>query len=528
MRSPQKANYNALYRLMSSRGTAEKKYLSDAWGDTRSDLEEISFLLGDSRTKLQNFLSTVRKVKRYISSQSFEDSYTQTQKLLTDYRIRFRSVDRALLGMNGAPSVRAIGRFGKLVAQLREFLRNNQVRMGALITSTDWQSPSFLHSGLSQAGRQTNTIYATINDYKRDQHWDAYHYEQAFLHTNIDALVKFPIQVLATSSGMAAFTTILNFLLLEHKSSRPVLVGKSSWFQNRMLLVPAYGKQIVEFDETDEHAILSAVKRHNPSIIFIDSLTNSPEIAVPELSLIIKYLVQHTKEDTYLVIDNTGLAVALQPFRLLLGKRSKLHIIGFESLNKYHQFGMDRVTGGIIYSSGGDTAKLFDYRVHCGTNIPDIVAASLPAPKKNILTGRLARHQRNALILARGMQEWISCHPKSPFSEIVYPGLPGHPSYSGALPLSFTGSFFAVRFRAKYQTVAVYKRFISAVIKSAKKHGSDVAAGSSFGLNGTRVYLTAVRSRPAAPFVRIAAGTEDRMTTEAIKTMFLDALDRFR
>lgn len=502
---------------MASHSDTEKTLYPETWNDIRWDSEEVSYLLRDCLARLEKFLSDIRKVRQHIHVHTYHDLYKEAGRLIFAYRVRYRSISRVrLLLSGGTATLQRINRVRTVLENNREFIRTNQTRIGALITCTDWQSPSYLHTKISQAGRETGTIYPTINDYKRDQHWDAHRFEQAFLKNNIDALIKFPIHVLACSSGMAAFTTILNFLLLEHPSTRPVLVGKSSWFQNRLLLVPAYGKKIIWFDEADTDAIRKAFDAYRPSVIFIDSLTNSPEIAVPDMSVIIKHLAKNAKKDTYLVIDNTGLSVALQPFKMLPGIHSKLRIIGFESLNKYHQSGMDRVTGGIIYSYGKDSAKLFDYRVHTGTNIPDVLAASLPTPNRKILAGRLKRHERNARIISDAFGKWISLHPASPVTGISYPG-----------PLPCAGSYFTVKFRMTYSTVAVYKRFIALVMKTAKRNALDMVAGSSFGLNHTRVYLTAVRSKPATPFIRISAGTEDRLAIEAVKNMFLRVLKDF-
>ena len=482
-------------------------YITESLADYRQDFEELHYLLTDSINRLKRFLSDILKAKKYITHPTYEEITATAHHYIDACRTQIRMVTEC--------------------NQAYEFLRTHQTLIGALITSTDWQSPTFLHATASQAGRQTNSIYATINDYKRDQHWDAHRYEQAFLKANIDGLIKFPIQVCATTSGMAAFTTILNYLMLEHKATRPVLIGKSIYFENKSLIKQAFGDLVVEVDESNTEQVIHAIDQYNPSIVFLDSLTNSPDIAVPDLTVITTHLVAHSKVETYLVLDNTCLSVMFQPYPLVFAKRSKLRLIVFESLNKYHQFGMDRVTGGIVWSYGGDTGKLFDYRVHLGTNIPDLVACSLPTPNRLILTKRLLRHHRNTSIITQSLQEWVTAHPNASVSEIVFPGLPNHPSYDWVKHRSFHGSYFMIRFKKKYRTISSYKRFVTAIIQTAKRSRVNLVSGTTFGTNTTRVYLTAIRSKPNTPFIRVSVGTENKQEVEAIITVFKKVFTRF-
>jgi cystathionine beta-lyase/cystathionine gamma-synthase len=501
--------------------------LNDAIADIHEDLDETLYLVGDNIRRLKTFLGDLKKVKRHIDRATYEHTRIEAEQYIDTFSQYKERIWAGLSSISAlAPSDTLLSETETIVEETRSFLRSYQCRVGALITSTDWQSPTFAHSLRSQAGRQTNTIYATINDYKRDQHWDTYRYERAFLKEYIDAFIKFPIQVWTTSSGMAAFTTILNFLLFEHSDDKPVLTGRSIYFENKALVKSAYGARVIEVEENDTKSVIAAIQTHNPSVIIFDSLTNAPSIPLPDLPAIIRFLTKHVREDTYLVIDNTCLSVTFQPIPLLRGLPSKLHLIVFESLNKYYQFGMDRVTGGILWSAGGNTEKLFDYRIHLGTIMPDVTTASLPTPNRKLLTARLRRHERNASLLSSAMQEWIDTHPKSPLSQIVYPGLPNHPAGGGQMP--FHGSYFIIGFKKKYQTIPSYKRFVSTVIDQAKRSRVDIVSGTSFGLNRTRIYLTAVRSKPATPFVRVAVGTEHRIAIEHVIQVCIRACTRFR
>lgn len=488
--------------------------------DITDDLTETLYLINDRLQLLQKFTKDIQKVRSCITLETFLQVNISAEQFTRQYKELQQRLISALNHVTPTHST--------LCDESREFIRIRQQQVAALITATDWQSPTFVHSQISRAGRQEGTIYATINDYKRDQHWDAHNYERAFVNAYVNNLIKFPIYAYATSSGMAAFSTILNFLLLEKKAVGPVIFGESIWFQNRILLEKAFDGNSILVKESDTKQIIDMIITKQPSILFFDSLENSPDIILTDLEAILKTLVKHATSDTYLVIDNTCLGLFLQPLKYIFGKRSKIRLIVLESLNKYHQFGMDRTTGGIIWSYGGDTIKLFDYRVHSGTNIPDVSVLSLPSPNRKLLTTRLLRHKRNTSQFAERLQAWIRTHPASPFSRIVYPGLPNHQSYAHASRSQFHGCFFSIEFKPFYQSIPVYKKFVTQIIRMAKKNSVDLTSGSSFGLNTSRIYLTAVRSTTTRPFIRISVGTEHAVALESLISIFIKTMEKFR
>ncbi len=472
--------------------------------DRAQNAREITYLLTDADRKLRSFQHAIQKNRRHIPANEYEE----LRQRADIYR---KEIARQII------RVKDTGKDEQTIdrthTEIREYLRTHVLMFAALITSTDWQSPSFTHSLVSQAGRETGSIYATRNDYKRDQHWDAFRYEQAFVKEYVDAWFKLPIHVYATSSGMSAFTTILLFLMGEKKINGPILAGHSIYFENKTLLTELFGDRLIFAEESDANEFVHSVLTHRPSAVFIDSLSNSPEIVVPDISTIIGKLLSRVTRETYLIIDNTGRSIDIQPFSRLFGKRTKLHIIQFESLNKYHQFGMDRTTGGIIVSYGAQTGKLFEYRDHGGTNISDVSAATLPTPNRIMLASRLDRHKRNATLLADTLNRWLKTHPSSPIAGISYPG---------------RGCYMTVGFRENRRNIRCYTKFVTSAITAARRLNVNLTSGTSFGLNTTRVYLTATRSKPYTPFVRIAVGTEHESDMQQVCQAFLHTIEQIR
>ena len=550
--------------------------LQDSFHDLKDDFEELLYLTNYFLSQLNKFSADLRRIEKSIRRETYQMAVKEVKRIskrLEKYKNQITKscvilVSHAIGGAHpesewdaGQASMTVLQRtLTKLEEKKKvyfDLIRTQAGIIGPLITSLDWQSPSFLYSQYSQAGKQTGKIKGTMNDYKRDTHLDEEEFEKAYIREYIDAPFKFGLKALMTSSGMSAFTTIFNFLLMEGKLAGKILLGKSSYFQYKQLVISALSTpgeslratpgvllrpSIIEVDESNTEGIIQSIKNSQPSAIFLDSLCNAKDIPVPDLPVIINFLVKDYKKDVYLVIDNTGLSITYQPFMLtgssiandprssiakLIKKAGKLHLLLFESLMKYVHFGLDRVTGGIIVAKGKDAVKLFEYRKHLGTNIPDDSTYAFPTPNRKMLEKRLKRLGRNASILAASLQEYIDKHPKCSLKKIIYPALIsprgspfGHPRGG------FRGSFFNLAFKKK--NVRLYKRFIETAIKEAKRQKVDLIGGTSFGLNTTRIYLTSLWTKYGEPFVRVSVGTENKLQIEALKKVFVGTINKMK
>ncbi len=496
--------------------------------DFFEDADEILYLVSDAIQKIHIFKTKLKRFTSHLFPETVNRLESESDILIGMYTSINESIRQQMYRVKTEPTVTTLHSAYEHIETAREQIRTHQLQLGALLTCTEWQSPSYAHTLKSQAGIAEGTIEATINDYKRDRHNEEIAYEKAFKRQYIDGLITFPVNVYATTSGMAAFSTILSYLVCEGKLKGTVLIGSSIYFECKILLTQLPNIELIEVDESDADTVLKLIDKHQPSVVVFDSIANMPSVAVVNLDRIVSHLVTHSKKRTILVVDNTCRSIYFQPIPHILGKFGNVSLIVFESLNKYHQFGMDRVTGGIIWCYGGDTGKISNYRVHTGTNIPDIAAATLPTPNRKLLTKKLQRHGRNATYMAQAIHAWIASHPTQAITTIVYPQLPNHPSYSFTKTFSFSGSFITLKFSEKYSTIPSYKRFIRFVLTKAAKRNISLIAGTSFGLHTTRIYLTAIRSEPTTPFVRISVGTEHFSAMQSIVEILIQAISQFK
>jgi cystathionine gamma-synthase len=485
--------------------------LAAALVDLRADFDERLFLCRGAEAKLAAaelelgaaclHEPTRRLLMRQLASS--RRRYRATAEALCSLRDRVRSEP---------PSRALVDELAAEKASLADLLRAEQALLATLVGAADWQSPSFLHSTVPAAGRQTGRIRPHWNDYKRDRHLDADAYERRYLQAMVDGPPS--LRALLTSCGMAAFTTVLSYLALEGKLDGPVLAGEGLYHESRLLLERTLPGRIRFVEERDTSGLLRAIDELEPSAIFLDSLSNTTWMPVPELERVSERL---RDTDVYLIVDNTGLSVSCQPFALAGGS---VRLLVFESLLKYAQLGLDRVNAGVIVAHADDAQLLSDYREHLGTNIPDVAVHALPQPDRRMLERRLARLQRNALFLAGHLREHASARV-----EIVYPGLPTHACARAAARLAFRGGCLSIVFRERDGCLERERALVETAVAEAARRGVALLAGSSFGFDTTRIYLTAAGAERGEPFVRVAAGTEHRLALEPLAAALAAAVE---
>jgi cystathionine beta-lyase/cystathionine gamma-synthase len=475
--------------------------------DIAEDYELLEYLVSDLTGKLTRAEKRLHLIKKTQSPSSINSSLDLLHHLMkrclsTETLISTQKNILTQKQQNG----QTIDTHTRESRALFETIRTLTHSAGPAITSSDWQSPSYDASGYLESGRQTGNIHATQNDYKRDQHEDAFAYEQLFCREYIDAPLKYQIHIHATHSGMAAFSTILAFLIGQHHIKDSILVGSNVYFEVKQLLQSLLKEQYHEVDETDMHAMKEAIERWKPDAVFVDTIGNTPTMTVTHIRNVLATIRKASKKDIYCVIDNTTTSIFVQPFSPLFLQPSRVHVITFESLNKFHQFGMDGVFGGIICSKGGDTINLFNYRRNLGTNISDMAVLNLPTPNRNLLIKRMKRIERNAMIIATELDEACTSS-KTSIDHIVYPGLETHPNHI-ALD-GFAGPFLTLAYKHNRQSIRILNATATQFLKNAKKEKIPLVAGTSFGLWTTRIYQTATNTKETTPFLRISPGSEN-------------------
>jgi cystathionine beta-lyase/cystathionine gamma-synthase len=390
-----------------------------------------------------------------------------------------------------------------------EEIRSAYLARAAKLVICDYQSPSYLTSQEALAGRREGAIMGNINDYTRDQHDLSRAYEKKFASEYLPKQLLVPLEPYVTSSGMAALSTVIAMLHRKHGVSQTIMVGKHSYFQNLEALSNSFVNVII-FDEIDELEWQRTIKKEQPLAVFVDSMCNEGELTAPPIFRIAAWMKNNVKKESYLVLDNSMVATAF-PFRKLLGYKSlKLNIVVWESLNKYYQFGMDRTTGGIVWGNFKLSMKMLHARFHAGTILSDIQTAMLPTPNYRVMKQYLERIENNALLMQGLLAEMVS---KKRVKEVI----------RAQTEYGFNGAQIVIEF-VKNPAYEQIQKMIKKMIIKARREGIQLAAGTSFGMPNTRVYLTARQTGFAKMFLRISVGTEETETIERLAEVIASSL----
>lgn len=475
--------------------------------DLKIDYDLLLYLTQDYLEKLSALKAGIKRQAKVLPVVS--PVYTHTDRFVTLLSEKSQQLKLNLkLISSDNFSLDSSVRYIEFKYQTYNLLRSISEIIGALCTSLYWLSPSYMSSQESQAGMENGKIKVGVNDYKRDYHYPAISYERKFIQQYIDSPFKAAIMAYAVNSGMAAFTTILNMIRASDTlSGGRIIAGKSTYFEALNLLQTVFGSRLVLVDESNPTQVVKTIKQVKPKILFFDTLGNTPQMPFSPISLIIKAVNMNCPKNSYLVIDNTGMSIHFQPFAKSLNILPKNNILIYESLNKFHQFGLDRVLGGIIYGTGPQVNRIFDTRKTTGTNITPVSAFTLPTPNRKKLEQKLERHSRNTQILVQELHQHLSTHTHNLINRIIHPDLDTHTTHG--IKKEFRGGFFMLQAVQNNKKLAKnYIRFTDKTLQIARKSHVTLLAGTSFGLPITRIYPTALAAGNTLPFLRISPGME--------------------
>jgi cystathionine beta-lyase/cystathionine gamma-synthase len=491
-----------------------------ALADLADDLDELHQLAQSRLQRLRSARCELEKARRGFLPRTFRTELAQLRSAEETFTSYERALSDWLYDMSrGAVPVDHLRR---VKSEYADLLRLQQGVTAALIAGSDWQSPVIEGAGYPTAGRHSGEVTEHLDDYKRDRHPGARSLEESYLREYVDVPAGLEVRALMTTCGMSAFTTILHYLCTTLDQTRAVVASRGMYHECRALLADSrLGEQVHWVDDTDTAEIIGACRRLRPAALFLDSICNSKGLAVADSQAILLDLAASARRNLQLVLDNTCASVFGQPLHLA-ALNSHVRLLMFDSLTKYAQFGFDRVAAGMIVAPEREAGELDGLREHLGTNVADVCAASIPQPNRSLLSRRLRRIERNARLLAEHLADQADS-PTVPGIEVDYPGLPSHECHSAARRLGFNGGFFALSLGRENNSIDAQGRLVSGLICAARRRKVNLVTGASFGLNVTRVYRTATEIG-LGPFVRVAAGTEDRIEVERLKEVFSAAI----
>lgn len=395
--------------------------------------------------------------------------------------------------------------------ELKNAIRNAYRQRGTAMCLGDWQSPIYDSTYEAGENRLTKGICEHVLDYKRDGHLEALSYEKEFVDEYLSHLGAKNLKAYLSNSGMGSFSTVLQWIAHESNIAFNVraMAVTPMYFEN-IHLSRGYFPDLVQVDMNKPGAdILGSLRLAKPNLVICDNVTNCGEVMFHNVDAVLKWAKDECTEPVTILLDTTCLPVFLMPFGWLADLPERVSVIMIESLAKYHQFGMDTVTGGIMLAQMSDAlhSNFAKARARFGANITDASVGALPAPNYTRLERRMKRHARNTRIIAKALTE-IAANEKGIVQSVSWLDEKNSPE-SIAVNLSwFAGTCLTVRMKEGYRSIPQYREFEYNVMERAREYGLPLALSTSFGFDTTRLYVTAPATKFEPPFLRISVGTE--------------------
>ncbi len=407
-------------------------------------------------------------------------------------------------------------------------LRSFMSLFASISTFLNWQSPSIKSSKNTRIGIEKYPVIGDYNDYKRDRSGDTFYCEkklqQRLLKTR-NTGVK-PILNLC-NCGMAAFTSILYFLIGENIAKNKVLASSDIYVENILLLKNFFKDKLMTFDYNETDLIVEKILLTEPDAVFLDPISNTVDMPLFDVASIIKKTAKTYKKEIYFIIDVTcsvGYENILDNFAL----PDNIKVIIHGSILKAPQLGMERIYAGFVLSFGLDkfVSQMLEYRTLSGSSIQDFGGYLLPVTTKKLLRDRLRIIGRNTAVIANFLYE-IDAN-KEVFGEIVYPGIKSHKDFGMVNKIGFAGPFFNIKLIPKLKNDKYYELFASEVIKYAKRNNCDIVHGASYGFNITSIYYSVGWDTPDKHYLRLSIGTETAYEIEKLKKVFEEVFQIFK
>lgn len=310
------------------------------------------------------------------------------------------------------------------------------------------------------------------------------------------------LEVLATSSGMAAFQ-VIESLLLRHVLGPGDVVAYAPYiyfeaaeeFQGLHFLghirATGYG--------SDE--LVRVVEDNNARVLFVDPVNNIAGLPVVDLERLANLIESRAGwADRWLVIDGTMVSGGVNVFDLFCAPGHP-RVLYYESASKYSQFGLDLQMAGVCVVPREFAAKARSIRRNTGTILYPDAVARFPRADRAAYLRRMRRMSANASLMASILREDERIAPHIHIG-CVDDWMEREWAHGGAV--------LTIEFR---QTGLNNRDGLEAVIErmlvSARAFSAPLVKGLSFGFSTTRVSAASSMAEGSDPFLRFSVGIEE-------------------
>lgn len=328
---------------------------------------------------------------------------------------------------------------------------------------------------------------------------------------------KLPLKLLLTSSGVAAFTVLQQYVMSEVVSAGDtIVVSPYIYFECFQQLKLLSHVKVVNSETFDAEDIIATAEKHNAKVIYVDPMVNTLGLQTTDLRRFAQLLLGRDGwKDRYLIVDGTLVSGGMPLYDWFDGPNYP-KILYYESAHKYIQMGMDIVMCGmVVYPEVLDTTISLIRQV-TGTTLYSRMANVLPPITQKI-------HQSRSHWLTTNAERLYHLLDKKS-SAIAEFNFPIHWRKMG---WSHGGNVVTIRLFGDDQMNKnpSLHMFTSLVLRAAEEEGVAMTKGGGLGFSVTRIWPSTPFIRNADPYMRISVGV-DPEEVEPVARSIIKGLER--
>jgi len=313
------------------------------------------------------------------------------------------------------------------------------------------------------------------------------------------------IRMLLTSSGMAAFSLIENFLLRD--VVRPhdrLLLHPGIYFETRQQLQSLPFLKVHTVRGGGRADMIRSIAEIRPRVVFVDPLTNSMDYRALDMVQLLDEADHVCESETWFVIDGTLLSGGCNPFAAR--HRRNVRVLYYESGCKYLQFGMDLGPAGVVVVDGPLAERFLELRRGIGAITSE--ALVLPRASRAAYLDFLRAQTACALAVAEAVNAFPG-HGGRRDVRAVHPRLPEHPDCREAMAYPHLGGVLMFKFtNADLNRRKPLEAFIDSLMRAAVRADLPLTTGVSFGFRVPRIGAAWSSYDADHAFLRLSAGID--------------------
>lgn len=328
---------------------------------------------------------------------------------------------------------------------------------------------------------------------------------------------KVPLKLLLTSSGVAAFTVLHQFLMSQVLTAGDTIVTSPYlYFECFEHLRQVSHVRVINSATFDAEDIIATAEKHNAKAVYLDPMANTLGLDTIDIRQVAQLLAgREGWADRYLIIDGTLISGGM-PLYEWFDKPSHPKILYYESAHKYIQMGMDIVMCGLIVSQETYHERLNLIRQVTGTTLYSRQANVLPPTDYDIHQSRMHWLTTNAEKLYHILEKKSGTIARFNF-----------PTNWRKMGWGHGGNVVTIRLFGDDQ---MNKRpsldtFTGLVLRAAEEEGVGMTKGGGLGFSVTRIWPSTPFIRNEDPYIRISVGV-DPDEVEPVARAICKGLDR--